>query len=288
LSEYQHFLITRFNVKVDGWKTTKNSEEVRTEAWLKNRFYLFERYCLPSVMNQTRQSFLWYIVLDSDTPMVYQEKMLQLIESYANIELIFIDNLKQLNGVLRKTIKQKLETLPVEYIITTRLDNDDLIHKNFIKSIQQKFQPSTRRVVDIREGYQLSIENKKSQIRLYRHPFNAFITLIEHRSDFRTIFSGSHYGWREVKPLSIIEERLWIELVHDQNKVNQRLDRVKKEYDFAYEDFSLEKEMIVLESRYRIFVSNRILSLQLLMIKFLKSNRYMEAFARKIKGYMFV
>ena len=51
----KHYLLTRFNLTFKEWKTSKNGELVLTDKWLKNRFELFENYCLPSVKNQTYQ-----------------------------------------------------------------------------------------------------------------------------------------------------------------------------------------------------------------------------------------
>ena len=62
-NEYKHFLITRFNLKKKGWETTKNNEKIQTEEWLRHRFELFEAYCLPSVINQSNQDFIWYVFL---------------------------------------------------------------------------------------------------------------------------------------------------------------------------------------------------------------------------------
>ncbi len=52
MKKFQRYIITRFNLKVEAWTTTKNDQKVRTEDWLKHRFELFEKYCLPSVVNQ--------------------------------------------------------------------------------------------------------------------------------------------------------------------------------------------------------------------------------------------
>lgn len=47
----QHFILTRFNLLL--WDKAKDDRKVRTIKWLEHRFSLFERYCLPSVKNQT-------------------------------------------------------------------------------------------------------------------------------------------------------------------------------------------------------------------------------------------
>lgn len=41
---------------------------MRSTAWLEHRFELFERFCLPSIQNQTIKSFHWIVLFDSSTP----------------------------------------------------------------------------------------------------------------------------------------------------------------------------------------------------------------------------
>lgn len=95
---FQHFIITRFNLRRADWKTTKNSDEVLSETWLKNRFTLFENYCILSVKKQKNQNFKWLVFLGINTPEIYKEKI------------------------------EEVNTM--DYIITSRLDNDDSLHSN--------------------------------------------------------------------------------------------------------------------------------------------------------------
>ena len=69
----EHYILTRFNLRL--WTKDKNRNNTRTEEWLKNRFELFERFCLPSIMNQTSQSFKWIVLFDINTPEKYKERI---------------------------------------------------------------------------------------------------------------------------------------------------------------------------------------------------------------------
>ena len=64
----QHFLLTRFNLKLKEWQTTKQGESVGSELWLTKRFELFRKYCLPSVKQQTNQNFI-------KTPIVFKNEI---------------------------------------------------------------------------------------------------------------------------------------------------------------------------------------------------------------------
>ena len=51
MKNFQHFVITRFNLDLYAWD--KNRIPTRTEKWLQHRFDIFEQYCLPSMQAQT-------------------------------------------------------------------------------------------------------------------------------------------------------------------------------------------------------------------------------------------
>ncbi|MGM9778607.1 MAG: glycosyltransferase, partial [Prevotella sp.] len=53
----KHYLLTRFNLRL--WPHNKVGEETQTEAWLRRRVELFERYTLPSVVAQSCLDFVW-------------------------------------------------------------------------------------------------------------------------------------------------------------------------------------------------------------------------------------
>lgn len=235
----KHFLATRFNVKVPDWKTAKNGMIVLSEEWLNNRFYLFENYCLPSVKNQTNQNFVWCVFFDVETPQKYRERIEMIFENSSNFYPVFIEDIDSLNHSFKSFINNSLAE--GEDVITTRLDNDDLIHKDFIKTIQILYEQKGKGVIDFKNGYQVSIENLVPQVRLYTHDFNAFVSVIENEKKFETVYSKMHYGWRDSEDvISYKKERLWIELVHSQNKVNHTLTSLYKAVVFDEKNFGLQ------------------------------------------------
>lgn len=290
MNNFKHFLITRFNLKVAEWNTTRNAEEVRTEEWLEHRFGLFDRYCLPSVINQGSQNFMWFVFFDHDTPEKFRKRVDDIADAYSNFRPLFIDGLNELVDAVTRVIANENRTDRRPYIITTRLDNDDIIHRDFISSIQHAFKPVPGSVIDIRKGYQLSIENDNAEVRRYSNPFNPFISLIERRSDCKTVMSKMHVDWVESSEVIVIDDRrLWIELVHQHNKINTAHVSVKKIADFNYGDFSLNKEDLRIESRYSIYYSNALIVKQHLLVflvKQLKRNRQIENFARKVWAFL--
>ena len=48
--EYNHFLITRFNLRNPKWVSDKKNTPVLTDQWHENRFKLFNDFCFESEM----------------------------------------------------------------------------------------------------------------------------------------------------------------------------------------------------------------------------------------------
>ncbi len=282
-NEYEHFLITRFNLRYKNWQMTKNDEKIQTEEWLRHRFELFESYCLPSVINQSNQNFIWYVYFDISTPDFYRKKVSDIAEKYPNLRPFYLDGREGLEDSVICEITNEIKN--EAFIITSRLDNDDIIHQDFIQSIQNSFRPVDKTVIDLREGYQVTIGRNKSEIRNYTHPFNPFLSLIEKSRDFKTILDQTHYSWNTSDTIVIYDKkRLWIELVHQKNKANATRYDMPKAHKFDYEKFHLKEGDFPLESRITIAVSNTVLRIKQLIIKILRSNKQVEALAKKIKS----
>lgn len=243
---FKHYLITRFNVKVDSWVETKNGEAVLDTKWLEHRFYLFETYCLPSVKNQINQNFQWCIFFDPDTPEFYKNKIKDIAMLYPRIYIIYITGNHQLLDRLKSII---IENTPEEYpfVITTRLDNDDLLHKGFINAIQELYEPINNTIIDIPKGYKIGIEYTKVKIKDYANNFNPFISLIENKENLRTIISRMHKDWENNAELKTIDNRrLWVELIHSKNKVNAQDLSLPNSSTFNPLDFGItEKKFFI-------------------------------------------
>jgi Putative rhamnosyl transferase len=259
---FRHFLVTRFNLRVDSWHQTKNGEAVLTEDWLEKRFYLFENFCLPSVRNQDNQHFLWCIYLDENTPVSYQERISALTKEYINIRIFYINGAEALNSSLVSFIKAQVDS-DDKYIITTRLDNDDMIHQDFIAVIQSLFVPADKCVIDMQNGYQLCIESDFAELRNYKNRFNPFISVIENLSGFETVFSKPHFEWSQVSnTIEYKDSNLWCEIIHDTNKLNVTKKGIHKKYHFNAQVFGLNNGLICLEPAFKIFVFNFKISLK--------------------------
>ncbi len=249
--DFQHFIITRFNLGHRDWKTTQSGNQVGSDEWLNHRFDLFENFCLPSVRNQHQQNFTWIILFDENTPNKFREKINEIANSYDLIQVLYSDGFPQQLPTLHEFISKKTQT---DFVITTRLDNDDLIHKDFVETIQSLYQPKKDLVIDLRTGYQTSIKGRFYESRLYKEdPFNPFISVVEAVSDFNTVMAKRHAQWAKTKSLIINKEKpLWIELVHDENKSNVEKRHMRLVRNVAYDEFGLDKDIPKYSKKYEL------------------------------------
>src|SRR5690554_6693491 len=95
-----HYLITRFNVRSKDWHHTRRGAPVQTDEWLHDRFKIFEKYCLPSVAQQSNPHFTWCVFFDSETPVSYKKRIDKIIERQKNIVAFYIENMEFLNPTM--------------------------------------------------------------------------------------------------------------------------------------------------------------------------------------------
>jgi len=257
---FQHYILTRFNLRAEDWTTTKNNEKVLSEEWLEERFDLFENFCLSSVKNQVNQNFKWLVFFDINTPEVYKQKVAEYKKSYKNFLPFFIDGMINFLPEIVNNIKN-LDS--EKYIITSRLDNDDCIHENYTKVVQSYFDKQDHQALDIVDGYSLEI-GKNTRLGELMKLNNPFISLIEKKEDFKTVWFRSRHGsWKYEKNMNRIKnQRLWLSIIHSKNKVNRFSGYGKVDPEKLYE-FHISKNQTteIIESLVS-FNSWRFLSLK--------------------------
>ena len=273
--ELQHFLLTRFNILL--WKQDKRGKKVRTTKWLEHRFSLFEKYCLPSIKNQTCQDFGWIVLFDSMTPdnykariEDYQKDCPQLIPVYVEPEYgwCFAD-------IFRSEIVKRLKA---KRVLTTYLDNDDALHVQFVEDIQQRVATvSDGTFINYDDGYQYYTEDKF--LMRVHYPTNHFVSVVEsgNSATLKGIFGyGSHAAIDEIKNVKIEcvkGQRMWCEVVHEKNIMNDAkiftLSMVSDK-DVLRHDFSIDDEV---KFGYSFYICQFI-------------PRYLKTFVKRMKYYI--
>ena len=234
---FKHYIITRFNLRAKEWQFTKNSTKVLDENWLKNRFELFEKYCLPSLLSQTNKNFEWVIYFDTETPAFYKDKIEVYRQKLPNLIPVFVENMELFLPSIQAHIKNNNQ----EYVITTRLDNDDCVSKYFVDEIQKNFNKQTYEALDFVDGYSLQI-SPDFKLGKKRHLYNPFISLVEKKQNPTSVWSRSHTSWkRETRIKRILDQRIWMVIIHQENKVNEFDGYGKVNAEEVFQDFMMDE-----------------------------------------------
>lgn len=241
---FNHLLVTRFNLRNPEWDVTKNNEKLLTNDWMEERMWFFENFCFPTILAQTNQNFEWLLYFDITTPEKFKTRISELIQNQLNFKVFYIDGMPQFYDELKKYISAVPNKKP--YLITSRIDNDDSVHKDFINEIQLQFKQQDYLVLDIIKGYSLQIR-PTVMLGKKEHIFNPFMSLIEKNDDPKTIWYYHHNMWKkETRIKQVNHKRLWIAVIHEKNKVNNfnGYDNVK--WNKLKSDFVLSEEANVL------------------------------------------
>lgn len=252
----QHFLITRFNLRTYSPEIVTNNDAdlAIKDEWLSHRFQLFEQYCFPSVKGQTNQNFQWLVFFDAKTPDKYLLKIEALKKEFTLFQPIFLSPTSDFNSALVETIKEKGNIS--EKIITTRLDNDDAIHESFISKLQIIASTLNKSLIDVRNGYQVTIKQNQYEIRRYFPPFNHFLSIVEPYGDFKTVFERIHPAWDcpEVPCYIFTQQPLWIEFIHGKNNLCHTRNYLKRICKIKQNEFGITAQ--ISDTWLKVFASN--------------------------------
>lgn len=219
---YKHYLITRFNIRIASM-LTKQLDAIdisRDEEYLENRFRLFFSYTVPSVIGQTNKDFKWIVLFSDNTPSKFRDRMRQLTRQYPFIVALYIKDDENSSDILNDYILRE----KCEWIISSRLDNDDALATTYIESVQQYFSKNGGRkyALIFNDGYQY--EEKSRVTARYHFPKNHFSSLL---SEYCPIPDNIlNYGHMDIdKKIKLkevnTEEPKWMEIVHGTNVTNR-------------------------------------------------------------------
>ena len=220
--EFTHWLVTRFNVRVTNFGPEKLDSSVVDPELMEQRLRLFEEYCFPSVLQQTKKNFTWMIFLDSNTDAGYLKRLDKVLDQASNVQKIFVDDFHGMLSYLRDSIQQA----STPYVMTSRLDNDDMISQDYIESAQNLFKPVHQMVLNFISGFELDLKNRYIKYWSDR-PKNQFITLIEDKSkqNILSIYGFPHYSLPD--DATLVDHGggpKWIYTRHDYNYSAQKIN----------------------------------------------------------------
>lgn len=209
-TQIDHVFLTRFNLPTRGIESLVRAKE----GWLRDRQILFEKYCLPSVEQQTKRDFSWIIYFDTQSPVWLQQRISELSSTGIFIP-IYRDSVspEELKADIRARRKPGSTIL-----LTTNLDNDDGLSLDFVERLQDSVMDDTRTARYIPAGL---IQNGR-KLYLRHDPDNAFCSVSESWADPHTCWVDWHNLLHEHMPVSALGGGPgWLQVIHSGNVSNR-------------------------------------------------------------------
>ena len=202
---FKHYIFCRHNLGLYSINPYGIDDK---DDWMEQRFILLDRL-LYSLEMQKNQNFTLILSIDIDTPIEYVTH-LEVMLDYRDFKSVLF------YGDPRTYIAQQV-THP-EWLITSRIDNDDEYRPNFVETIQKAFR-AKEEVIDV-HGVQFDGSNYYTSDR--RKSNSPFITLAERWDNPVTVFHKSHSTMNTVFPGRFASsEQLYIQHIHDNNIMNK-------------------------------------------------------------------
>lgn len=243
MENFKHIIITRFNVPTEIWTKTRDGKKPLSDEWLEDRFRIFCNYCLPSFKNQNEKNFVWLVFFDRHTPTDYLNLIRKIQDDFKTFTPVFVNDFEEMSATLLKIIPQYFDD-KTEFLITTDIDNDDMIHRSFVEEVQKNFKPIHNLVIDLRLGLQLTKTNHRNAVANYYYQVaNPFVSLVEKVSDFKTVTKENHLHYRNYPQIVKEDEKpLFIQFIHKNNLMNNTWRSAKRLQTLKYDDFGISKE----------------------------------------------
>jgi hypothetical protein len=224
---FKHFILTRFWFPIGT--SGANAPGADLNRWLEYRLKLFNSYCLPSVVGQSCQDFKWLIYFDALAPGDFIERMRDLAAPWANIEVLarnewyvpgrvspWKDRPPRKSEIINDVVDRVAGEM--DWVLTTRFDSDDGLHRDFVKRLHEAVNDPVHEFLNFPNG--ILFHNGKSY--LYRHPSNAFISLLEPVGTIKTVLCAPHMRVNEVGPVRQLSPApAFLQVVHAANISNK-------------------------------------------------------------------
>lgn len=221
MSNYKHFIITRFNIRANYGCKLRNPDNnpmnrILDEDYLEERFDIFERFTLQSIKKQTNQNFIWLILFHKNTPDKFKQKIQMLKREFSFVDLYFDDEEKFIFSDYCDNVDNN-----TDWFITTRIDNDDMFTKDYIEQIQEYANRNIHTcVLSFENGIKYDLKSQKR----YEHKRkdNHFLSMIGPKEECILQYNHAKIldSGKEIIFLNS-NKPMWTEIVHDSNVINR-------------------------------------------------------------------
>lgn len=214
----RHIIITRFNLIVNKSEPVPKN---LSDDWLDQRFKLFSSFCFPSVKNQTNQNFQWFVFFAHNTPEKFRVIINRCAEEFDRFVPVFTDKPAYKAATYLSEIEKSL-VVSDRVLITTRLDSDDALGRDFVRNIQSAQCDEDDYFIYFSFGNQYDLINKL--LVSVKNDSNPFLTRVETKSeccDFKTVFAvESHNSVESSKRIILKNKNMWLQVIHNSNILN--------------------------------------------------------------------
>jgi hypothetical protein len=225
---FDHLIVTRYNVPI-SWG--RRGQLHADENWLGERQHLFERYCLPSVASakQLTPSVTWVLLCAVDSPASLRSFMAHIVQLHPWVVPLYVEENFQMDDIVVESFKRRTKE-PSRFLLTTRLDSDDAIARNFVRDLQQA----------ARRSLELEIIGKRQLPALINFPFgyqavedrlylssdlgNPFLSFLEERSEDEPTLGCYPHPHRDLHKSARTVNQLiasgpsWLQVLHGSNE----------------------------------------------------------------------
>jgi hypothetical protein len=273
---YQHFILTAFNIDFD----INPSRRTFDNAYLEKRFNLFAEICFPSVVSQTNQDFQWLVFFDREIDPQFQAKINE-FSQYQNFIPVYTPPRSSNYRIFADVVRSRLPK-HLEYVITSNLDNDDALSQDFIELVQNNFHEQKFEFLNFPLGLMLN----QYGIFLREYLSSPFLSLVEKNEEILTCRMINHYDLMRLfdqgLPVRhIVTHPMWLQVVQGSNAINNldingaivpkrvlkkhfvlKEDSIKKYLTQKYPDLILSYlHRFIWQNKYKIPLAKRIRNL---------------------------
>lgn len=205
-----HVILTRFNLPSSGHEALVRAGE----GWLRQRVFLFERYCLPSVRTQSFRNFRWIIYFDPLSPAWLKDRI-QCWREFGALAPVFRSSVsrEEMFGDIRAVLGDQGSG-----IITTNLDNDDALAVDALQRLQAEPWIGKRTALFLECG----LIRRDQQLFLHRDPHNAFCSVRESWEAPVFCWAAQHNRIGAIMPVHGIKGAPgWLQVIHGTNVSNR-------------------------------------------------------------------
>jgi len=210
VAAFDHFLLTRFAaVMAPGAPPA-------SEDWLRYRLGFFVDAAHTSVVAQRGAAFTWLVLFDDRCPDAFRDDVEALAADGSFTPIWSHDPFRR--DTFAAPVAARSDS---PFLITTRMDSDDALAKDFMAAVQAQFDHQDRLFVSFTRGVQIDRSGA-----VYRRDQIAcpFLSLIERRTGAPplTVYAPKHERARRMGPIREVKAPpMWVQVVHDLNLANQ-------------------------------------------------------------------